>query len=243
MSDKFRQERAANVTKPGEKSLDPDLLQSGQDYPAPPKGDLKIEQSQSSAGSQGGAKDQRARNVTKPGEKPVDSDGATGGTHLSERERNVLKPGEKPIETENIPAKTDGAQDQRAANLTKPGERPIDFDGSEASAGIGSQSEDGTGGISSYKPVEWGEQYLILLMICRPLLMQRRRFEEAFKVVRAVIYEPVLHAVCICKKGTETSPMTQVVLSARLRFPSFSIQTVLATPIPTGRRQSARRLP
>jgi len=142
MSDKFKQERAANVTKPGEKSLDPDLLQSRQDYPATPKGDLVTEQSQSSAGDTSVAQDQRPSQVA-------------SGAHASERQRNVLKPGEKPIETENIPAKTDGARGQRAANLTKPGEQPLDSDDIASSSEHGGQGE--TKGTESYKPVEWDD--------------------------------------------------------------------------------------
>lgn len=74
MSDKFKQERAANVTKPGEKPLDPDLFETRPSYPAPHEEGLDLEQSQTTTGKTDGAKNERAPNVTKPGEQPIDPD-------------------------------------------------------------------------------------------------------------------------------------------------------------------------
>lgn len=63
MSDKFKDERAANLTKPGEKPVDFN----------------ESEQSQGTTSKTEGAfKDERAPNLTKPGEQPMDPDEITG---------------------------------------------------------------------------------------------------------------------------------------------------------------------
>jgi hypothetical protein len=67
MSNKFKQERQANVTKPGEKPLDPDVFEAN--------GDVDLEQSQGTTGKTEGAHlNERDPALTKPGEQPMDPD-------------------------------------------------------------------------------------------------------------------------------------------------------------------------
>jgi hypothetical protein len=67
MSEKFKQERAANLTKPGEEPVDSDFERG------------EPEQRQGMTPKTDGAfKDERGPNLTKPGEQPIDPDELDG---------------------------------------------------------------------------------------------------------------------------------------------------------------------
>ena len=76
MADKFKQERASNVTKPGEQPLDPDQLETRPPYPGPPPPEKNIspEKGLKNSVAGGSASSERDSRVMKPGEKPIDSE-------------------------------------------------------------------------------------------------------------------------------------------------------------------------